>query len=102
MGGSVVPYDGHIHLTSVKSGEPIESLGFTALPYDTGSYQDKTIFDTYDQAWQGCAKQCNWDPRCHTYTVSIRVMNCYTNTVLSDDQEYTSYHVSGVCRTNEK
>merc|ERR1712238_191584 len=125
--GSVVRYDG-VHQTF---GEPLERLGFTALPSHTGSYQDKTVFDTFDKAWQGCAKQCNWDHKCHTYTVRISVMGrgttgtpvyttCFQHDPYtsdfqikekrlqidggpnSDEQEYTSYHVSGVCRTNEK
>jgi len=106
-------------------GEPMESLDFTAKSYRRGSYQEKHRFDTLDQAWQGCAKECNWDQRCHTYTVSINEnlgmgarnrfsTTCYlhdpykSNYVLAtkynyDDENCASviYHVSGVCRTNE-
>merc|ERR1712238_488198 len=81
-----------------------------------GSYQDIYTFDTFDEAWQGCAKECNWDDRCHTYTVLISKYTnngyystlCYlhdpykSNYVLSEDDlseepdSASHYHVSGV------
>ena len=116
--GSDVPYNGG----SQTFGEPLESLDFKAKSYHQGSYQDKYRFDTFDEAWQGCAKQCNWDDRCHTYTVLIAqgVINngqastiCYlhdpytSNYVLSKKKkmytkhgDYYDYHISGVCRLN--
>lgn len=118
--GSYVPYTGG----SEAFGEPLEALDFQAQSYRRGSYQGKHRFDNYDEAWQGCAKECNWDPICHTYTVKITTnSNCgayslYTTTCFLHDPYKSNYilneghcshddynifisHVSGVCRTNQ-
>jgi len=47
-------------------------LDFTSDYYYKGAgFGGHHYFSTFDEAWQGCAKQCNWDPKCHTYTVHI-------------------------------
>merc|ERR1712238_406547 len=117
--GSYVPYTG-----SQAFGEPLLDLDFTAQSYSKKSYQDKYDFDDVDEAWQGCAKQCNWDKTCHTYTVKISTragpgakhrlyITCYLhdsykssymiNTGHCDggDPFKSVSHVSGVCRTNQ-
>ena len=119
--GSYVPYGSYVLYDREDQtfGEPLESLGFMSIADNTGSYQDKNRFDTFDQAWQGCATQCNWDPKCHTYTVKIKkrknyfVTSCYSHYIYksayilfdSFDSIHSiigvdEWHVGGVCRLN--
>merc|ERR1712238_43117 len=101
--GTYVPYTPG-NGGSQAFGEPFEALDFTAKSYHQGSYQDKKNFDTVDQAWQGCAKQCNWDDRCHTYTVAITenswdkqcTATCYSHDPYKSDYVLAKTYTQGV------
>jgi len=106
--GSVIPYNGG-HQTF---GEPLSNLDFKAPSYATRSWQDKDP-TKFDEAWQACAKQCNYEQKCHTYTVFHThthfggVSRCYLHDPYKADyildipsKGYQSNHVSGVCRLN--
>jgi len=116
--GSTIPYNGGYQ----TFGEPLFNLDFQANSYANRSWKDKRSFSRYDksafdEAWQGCAKQCNYENKCHTYTVHILRKNSYelrTDCYLHDSYKSTynldkvewapigntPWHVSGVCRLN--
>merc|ERR1712238_196926 len=111
--GSPVPYppgDGG----TPALGEPIWDSDLQAKLSHTGSYQDKNCFYTIHQAWQGCAKQCNWEPKCQAYTVQITKRDkcwntsCFSHFIYeskyilnkSDSPTPPEWYVSGVCRLN--
>jgi len=109
--GSAIPYNGG-HQTF---GEPLSNLDFQAPSYATRSWQDKEP-TKFNEAWQGCAKQCNYEQRCHTYTVYLYSAQhfgdqsaCYLHDPYKarynldiPSKGYESNHVSGVCRLNNK
>jgi len=109
--GSAIPYNGG-HQTF---GEPLSNLDFKAPSYATRSWQDKDP-TKFDEAWQACAKQCNYEQRCHTYTVYLYSAQhfgdqsaCYLHDPYKarynldiPSKGYESNHVSGVCRLNNK
>jgi len=116
--GSTIPYNGG-HQTF---GEPLFNLDFSAASYVNRSWKDKRSFSgrsRFDEAWQGCAKQCNYEQKCHTYTVHIQyatdsgnylgtdcyLHNPYKSPYKLDKKEWPPIddkhgHVSGVCRLN--
>jgi len=111
--GSAIPYNGQTF------GEPLYNLDFQARSYANRSWKDKDRFPTFDEAWQACAKQCNHEQRCHTYTAFIfydeprdihNCADCYLHdpykSVYKLDNEVLppmkNVHVSGVCRLNNK
>jgi len=63
--GSSIPYNGQTF------GEPLYNLDFQAASYAKRTWKDQLSFDTFDEAWQACAIQCNNEHKCHTYTVQI-------------------------------
>jgi len=116
--GLAIPYNGGYQ----TFGEPLFNLDFTAHSYANRSWEDKRTFSrsdrfAFDDAWQGCAKQCNYENKCHTYTVHILRKNSYelrTDCYLHDSYKSTynldkvewapigdtPWHISGVCRLN--
>jgi len=107
-------------------GEPMLQLDFLSDSYaHGGGYQDSYAhgegydqYSTFELAWQGCAKQCNWDHKCHTYTANISQrggvhpgvaagrfyqLTCYLHgpySSLSKGHSQKGRYVSGVCRLN--
>jgi len=114
--GKLVPYDPKKSLYHQTVGEPIDHLDFQRTfarsSFHMGSWQNKDYFDTFDEAWQGCAIQCNYNPKCYAYTVNIWQEKHFTDyyshcfslyvsnskMVSSPDFQGT---VSGVCRLDE-
>jgi len=69
--GNAIPHDSKKPIFQ-PFGEPMLQLDFTSDYYYKGAgFGGHHYFSTFDEAWQGCAKQCNWDPKCHTYTADI-------------------------------
>jgi len=109
--GSTIPYNGG-HQTF---GEPLYDLDFRARSYANRAWQDKKYFDTFDEAWQACAIQCNNEHKCHTYTAQFHNADldyCYLHDPYKSgyklhknewpsSTQFLSY-VSGVCRLNNE
>jgi len=109
--GSTIPYIGG-HQTF---GEPLYDLDFRARSYANRAWQDKKYFDTFDEAWQACAIQCNNEHKCHTYTAQFHNADldyCYLHDPYKSgyklhknewpsSTQFLSY-VSGVCRLNNE
>jgi len=106
--GAPIPHDSKKPIFQ-PFGEPMLQLNFKSDYYYEGpGFGGHHDFPTYDEAWQGCAKQCNWDPKCHTYTAHIFVQatnyrpTCYLhNPYLSKAGTSGTNHISGVCRLNK-
>jgi len=107
--GQPIPHDSKKPIFQ-PFGEPMLQLNFKSDYYYKGpGFGGLHDWPTYDEAWQGCAKQCNWDAKCHTYTVNISQCPqctdyysiCYLhNPYLSKAGTSGTNHVSGVCRLN--
>jgi len=108
--GDPIPHDSKKPIFQ-PFGEPMLQLNFVSDYYYKGpGFGGLHDFPTYDEAWQGCAKQCNWDPKCHTYTVKLSPSRhstdwytiCYLhNPYLSKAGTSGLNHISGVCRLNK-
>jgi len=108
--GDPIPHDSKKPIFQ-PFGEPMLQLNFVSDYYYKGpGFGGLHDFPTYDEAWQGCAKQCNWDPKCHTYTVKLsqcpQCTDWYTicylhNPYLSKAGTSGLNHISGVCRLNK-
>jgi len=101
--GNPVPYD---YPNGQTFGEPLSKLDFFSSSYKT--YPTKK--NSFNEAWQECARLCNLDSKCHTYTAHVFKKYYSTKCYLHDPyssrgksgQSHRQYSlVSGVCRLNK-